>query len=251
MTKDRVKKGIFIIPSLLSCLNVFCGFYAIIASFNHKYYLAAIAIVLSIVFDILDGRIARMTNTTSEFGLQLDSLADTVSFCIAPAVLSYTWVLTPFGRIGWMAAFLFVICGVLRLARFNSQASLVREKCFIGLPTPAAAGFIASLIIVTEDVLSIDKIHPFALVFVVYLMAFLMVSNIKYSNFKSVDFREKKPFNILIFVVLGIYIIATVPQIMIFLLACVYILSGPFERLFFSKRAIKTASKETGKEKKI
>lgn len=251
MKKERVKKGIFLIPSLLSCLNVFCGFYAIVASFNHEYYHAAIAIIISIVFDILDGRVARLTNTTSEFGLQLDSLADAVSFCIAPAVLSYVWVLTPFGRVGWMAAFLFVICGVLRLARFNSQLALVREKCFIGLPTPAAAGFIAALIIVAEDVFFINKIHPFALVFVVYLMAFLMVSNIKYPNFKSVDLREKKPFNILVFVVLGIYIIATVPQIMIFILACIYIISGPIERLPFPKRWKKSTIEETSDAKKV
>ncbi|MBI5184404.1 MAG: CDP-diacylglycerol--serine O-phosphatidyltransferase [Nitrospinae bacterium] len=237
MDNVNIKKGVFLLPSLLSCMNIFCGFYAIIASFNHKYYHAAIAILLAIFFDILDGRVARMTNTTSEFGLQLDSLADTVSFCIAPGVLSYVWVLTPFGRIGWMAAFLYVICGILRLARFNVQSLLVRGKYFIGLPTPAAAGFIASLIIFMRDVFSFGKIHPIVLVITVYLLAFLMVSKIKYQNFKQLDLREKKPFSLLVFAVLAIYITATVPQIMFFLFACAYILSGPVERFAFSKKS--------------
>ncbi len=251
MKNEQIKKGIFLLPSLLSCMNIFCGFYAIIAAFNHKFYHAAIAIILSIFFDILDGRVARLTNTTSDFGLQLDSLADTVSFCVAPGVLSFVWVLTPFGRIGWMAAFLFVICGVLRLARFNSQSALVRANCFIGLPTPAAAGFIASLIIITEGVFSLDKIHPFVLVFVVYLLAFLMVSNIKYQNFKSIELHKKKPFSMLVFTVLAIYIIATVPQIMLFLMATLYIFSGPFERFILPKKLSSVNSQEAGEIKKV
>ena len=244
MKREDVKKGIFLLPSLLSCLNIFCGFYAVIASFNGKFYQAAIAIVLSICFDMLDGRVARMTNTTSEFGLQLDSLADAISFCLAPAVLSYLWVLTPFGRVGWMAAFLFLICGVLRLARFNCQTGLVRSKGFIGLPTPAAAGFIATLAIFTDDIFAVERIHPFILVFVVFLLAFLMVSNIKYENFKSVDLREKKPFSILVFVVLAIYIIATIPQIMLFFLACVYVSSGLAGSFFPWKKFRKEVTKE-------
>lgn len=247
MKSIHIKRGVFLLPSLLTCLNIFCGFYAIISSFNHKYYHASVAIILAIFFDILDGRVARMTNTTSDFGLQLDSLADAVSFCVAPGVLSYVWVLTPFGRIGWMAAFLYVICGILRLARFNSQTSLVRSKYFIGLPTPAAAGFIASLIIFMRDVFSFGTIHPFALVFAVYLLAFLMVSKVKYQNFKNLDLREKKPFSILVFSVLAIYIIATVPQIMVFFFSCAYILSGPVERFFMPKKSKEAPIQEAEK----
>jgi len=244
MHKIPIKKGVFLIPCMLTCMNIFCGFYAIIASFGHQYYPAAIAIILAMFFDVLDGRVARMTHTTSEIGLQLDSLADAVSFCIAPAVLSYVWALTPFGRIGWMAAFLFVICGILRLARFNLQTSPSRSRYFIGLPTPAAAGFIATLIIVTTDILSMKKIPPLVLVFAVYLLAFLMISNIKYRNFKDVDLREKRPFGILVFVVLTIYVIETVPQIMLFLCALTYTLSGPMGKFLPSKRARKSAQEK-------
>ena len=125
-SKTKFKKGVFIIPSLLTVFNVFCGFYAIVAAINGRFYEAALAIIVAGFFDILDGRVARLMNSASEFGVQLDSLADLISFGLAPSILIYMWVLKPFGRLGWMAAFLFVLCGVLRLARFNTQAKFVK-----------------------------------------------------------------------------------------------------------------------------
>ena len=247
--KIPFKKGIFIIPSLLTIFNIFCGFFAIVAAINERYYEAAVAIIIAGFFDALDGRVARLMNSTSEFGVQLDSLADIISFGLAPGILIYMWELKPYGRLGWMAAFLFVLCGVLRLARFNTQAKFVKSNYFVGLPIPAAGAFIATTVILTKDILSIEKLHPLIIIGGVYLMAFLMVSTIKYRNFKNFDFRDKKPFRIFLFSVLSIYIIAAIPQITLFLLAAIYILSGPFERIFVSKIFRSSRSLENLEEK--
>jgi len=248
-SKTKFKKGVFIIPSLLTVFNVFCGFYAIVAAINGRFYEAALAIIVAGFFDILDGRVARLMNSASEFGVQLDSLADLISFGLAPSILIYMWVLKPFGRLGWMAAFLFVLCGVLRLARFNTQAKFVKSNYFIGLPTPAAAAFIATTVIVTRDIFSIEKLHPLVIVGGAYLLAFLMVSTIKYRNFKNLDLRAKKPFRIFLFSVLTIYIIAAIPQVALFLMAVAYLLLGPFERVFASKMLKSTHTVENLKEK--
>lgn len=248
-SKIKFKKGIFIVPSLLTIFNIFCGFYAIIASINGRFYEAAIAIIIAGFFDMLDGRVARMTNSTSEFGVQLDSLADIVSFGLAPSILIYVWELKPFGRLGWMAAFLFIMCGVLRLARFNTQAKFVKSTYFIGLPIPAAAGFIAATVIITKDIFSIDRVEPIVIVGVMYLLAFLMVSNFKYRNFKHLDLSGKKPFRMFLFIVLTAYIIATIPQISLFILAIVYVLSGPVEKIFSFKIFKPVRSIEKVKEK--
>lgn len=248
-SKIKLKKGIFIVPSLLTTCNIFCGFYAIVAAINGHFYEAAVAIIIAGFFDMLDGRVARLMNSASEFGVQLDSLADIVSFGVAPSVLIYIWVLKPFGRLGWMAAFLFVICGVMRLARYNAQTDFARSSHFLGLPIPAGAGFIATTVIITKDIFSIEKLEPTVIVGVVYLLAFLMVSNIKYRNFKNLDFKDKKPFGIFLFSVLIIYIIATIPQIALFLMAVVYVLSGPFEKFFPKKVFHLKHSIESIKEK--
>jgi len=240
--KMKIKKGIYIIPSLLTTGNVFCGFYAIVAIVNNQFYHAAVAIIIAAIFDGLDGRISRMTDSSSDFGLEYDSLADLISFGIAPALLTYVWVLKPFGRIGWMAAFLFVICGVLRLARYNTKSPIIRDNYFRGLPIPAAAGVIASLVIMTKDILSIERTEPLIMVIIVYLLAFLMVSNIRYRSLKELELKKRKPFNILVFSILFIYIIATIPEIMIFLITVLYALSGPVEGIFFYRRRLKSAT---------
>ena len=177
------KKGIHILPSLFTTGNVFCGFYAFVAVLNEHFYFAAWAIAIGMIFDGLDGRIARLTKTTSAFGEQYDSLADIITFGMAPAFLAYSWVLKPFGRLGWMAAFLFLLCAALRLARFNVTKPEVRSQHFIGLPSPAAAVVVASIVIAFEDLFA-TRMNPFIMVMVVYALAFLMVSNIKYPAFK-------------------------------------------------------------------
>ena len=140
-----MKKGIYILPSIFTLGNMFCGFYAIIAVLSDHFQAAAVAILLAGVFDALDGRVARLTNSCSKFGVEFDSLADLVSFGLAPGILIYMWALKPFGRIGWLASFLFVVCGALRLARFNCQIHTSESWSFTGLPIPMAAGTIPPL----------------------------------------------------------------------------------------------------------
>ena len=224
--KVPFKKGIYILPSLFTTGNVFCGFYSFIAVMNEKFFIAAVAIVVSIIFDALDGRVARLTKTTSEFGVQYDSLADVISFGMAPALLAYAWVLKPFGRLGWMAAFLFLLCGALRLARFNVTKPDKKGDSFIGLPIPAAAAVIASIVIAFEDIFQ-SKLDPMIMVGVVYLLAFLMVSNVKYPAFKKFEFKKRVTFTRFMFVILFIYVLATVPREALFVLSFVYAIAGP------------------------
>lgn len=224
--KVTLRKGIYILPSLFTTGNVFCGFYAFIAVLNETYFIAAVAIVVAIIFDALDGRVARMTNTTSAFGVQYDSLADVISFGMAPALLAYAWVLKPFGRLGWLAAFLFLLCGALRLARFNVTKPDTRGDEFIGLPIPAAAAVIASIVIAFEDLFE-TRLDPMIMVTVVYLLAFLMVSNIKYPAFKKFEFKKRVTFTRFLFVILFIYVLATIPREALFVLSFIYALAGP------------------------
>ena len=229
------KKGIHILPSLFTTGNVFCGFYAFIAVLNEQFYFAAWAIVAGMIFDGLDGRIARLTKTTSAFGEQYDSLADIITFGMAPAFLAYSWVLKPFGRLGWMAAFLFLLCATLRLARFNVTNPEIRSKHFIGLPSPASAVVIASIVIAFEDLFA-TRMNPFIMVMVVYALAFLMVSNIKYPAFKQFDFKKRVVFSRFLFVILFIYVLATIPRVALFILGITYAIIGPIGLLLKNKK---------------
>ena len=226
VTRGQLKKGIYILPSLLTTGGVFCGFYAFIAAMNEQFDIAAMAILGAIVFDGLDGRVARLTKTASAFGVQYDSIADVISFGMAPALLAYCWVLRPFGRLGWMAAFLYLLCGALRLARFNVTKPDIRGNHFVGLPIPAAAGVIASIIIAFED-LFLTRLNPMIMVGVVYLLAFLMVSNLHYPAFKQFEFKKRVTFTRFLFVVLFFYGFATIPKIALFVLTGLYLVSGP------------------------
>jgi CDP-diacylglycerol--serine O-phosphatidyltransferase len=187
------------------------------------------------IFDGLDGRIARLTKTTSAFGEQYDSLADIITFGMAPAFLAYSWVLKPFGRLGWMAAFLFLLCATLRLARFNVTNPEIRSKHFIGLPSPASAVVIASIVIAFEDLFA-TRMNPFIMVMVVYALAFLMVSNIKYPAFKQFDFKKRVVFSRFLFVILFIYVLATIPRVALFILGITYAIIGPIGLLIKNKK---------------
>ena len=229
------KKGIHILPSLFTTGNVFCGFYAFVAVLNEHFYFAAWAIAVGMIFDALDGRIARLTKTTSAFGEQYDSLADIITFGMAPAFLAYSWVLKPFGRLGWMAAFLFLLCAALRLARFNVTKPEIRSQHFIGLPSPAAAVVVASIVIAFEDLFA-TRMNPFIMVMVVYALAFLMVSNIKYPAFKQFDFKKRVVFSRFLFVILFIYVLATIPRVALFILGISYAVIGPIGLLFINRK---------------
>ena len=229
-------KGAYIFPNLLTAGNLFAGFYAIVTAMNLHFERAAVAIIIAAFMDGLDGKIARMTGTSSRFGVEFDSLADLVSFGVAPALLVYIFELKPFARIGWVAAFLFVVCGALRLARFNTQVETADKRYFQGLPSPAAAAILAGFIwICLEYGYDIEVFKYFALVLTIST-GLLMVSNFRYSSFKEIDLKGKVPFVMAIAVMLGIAFVMAQPQIMLFLLFLAYAISGPEVTLVMRKR---------------
>ena len=195
--KDQMKKGIYILPNLFTTASLFAGIYAIIASIQGNFIHASIAIPISLILDGLDGRIARMTHTTSQFGVEYDSLADLVAFGVAPGLLMFSWALKPFGRVGWLAAFLFVVCGALRLARFNVQVNTVESKRFIGLPIPAAASMVSSTVIFFYHFGWPSSYKKLAILVLIYFLAFLMVSSVKYYSFKDPELIKRQPFGFL------------------------------------------------------
>lgn len=224
---------VFIIPSLLTTANLFCGFYSIIAVLKSDYTTAAMAILLAMLFDAFDGKIARLTHSTSRFGVEYDSLADLASFGVAPGLLIYTWALNGYGKLGWLAVFLFVACGAMRLARFNTQASGTASKYFTGLPIPAAAGMIATTVIFDHHILEMGKeVRPVVILVMTYILAYLMVSTIPYRSFKDIHLGERKPLSSLIAAVLLLIVIVAEPQIVLFVLFSLYAFSGPVERFF-------------------
>ena len=224
--KVRNRNPVYILPSLLTSFSLYAGFYSIIASLNHNFFHAAVAIIVSGVFDSLDGKIARITNTTSRFGVEYDSLSDLVAFGVAPAVLIYSWSLEPFGRLGWVAGFLFLACGALRLARFNTNVEDHDPEFFQGLSIPSAAGTIAASVFFFQYIDPPESIRNWAILMLSLILAFLMVSNFKYFSFKG-EAVSKKPFNTLVAVILVMALISVKPQIVLFILAVVYVGSGP------------------------
>lgn len=223
----KERKGIFILPNLFTSASLFGGFYAIIAANEGQYEAAAVCILISAVLDGMDGRVARFTHTSTSFGTEYDSLSDVIAFGVAPGVLAFQWAMKPFGRFGWLAAFLYVICGALRLARFNVQKSTTDSGYFRGLPIPAAACLIASLVLFLEELGGMPEDVPLLIVMMIYVLSFLMVSTINYSSYKNVDVRNKKPFNALVSMILILVVIAYKPKIMIFPFMFFYVLSGP------------------------
>jgi len=236
---NSMRKGIYILPNLITAGSLFCGFFALLRTLQEDFYTGAIFILASGLLDGMDGKIARYTNTTTRFGVEFDSLADVIAFCVAPGILVYAWALEPFGRMGWLAAFLFVVCGALRLARFNLQGSTVESRFFSGLPTPAAAGLIATGILVYYEAgdTGVDK-HLTVLI-ATYLLAFLMVSTFKYYGFKDIELFRRKPFRWLVIAILLLIVIAYEPEYTLFGLFFAYFISGPILSLvllFYRRR---------------
>ena len=229
--KIRSKRGIYLLPSVLTTFGMFAGFYSIISSINGDFTIAAISILIAMFWDTLDGRVARLTNTQSAFGAEYDSLADLVSFGLAPALLVYQWTLYELGRFGWLAAFVYLACAALRLARFNTQVGIADKRYFQGLPSPAAAGVIASMIWLKiwtfasfdSDVISLGYYLGAG---ITILCGLLMVSNIRYYSFKEFD-SKKASFRFLLVVILGLIILVSKPNIILFTGFFVYLLSGP------------------------
>jgi len=229
--REGRRRGIYFIPSAFTVGNIFCGYYAIISSMQGFLELAAVLIGFAILLDTLDGRIARMANATSEFGREFDSLADVISFGVAPGVLAYTWGLKLWPRVGWLACFLFLICGTMRLARFNIQQKAVDKRFFVGLPIPAAAAAIASLVFMLPEPLA-DRHETILPLLLVVGLALLMVSTLRYYAFKDVDFRNRQPYVAILLVALFFIVISSHPQVVLLAMSSVYVLSGLTLKLY-------------------
>ena len=228
---ENVRRGVYLLPNLLTTGGLFAGFYSIVATMNGNYLLAGWFVLIAAVFDGLDGKVARMTGTTSRFGVEYDSLADLVAFGVAPGLMMYAWALKPFGKLGWLAAFLYVVCGALHLARFNVQITTVESKRFVGLPIPAAAGMSASLVIFFHHMGGTGTIKKVSVLLLIYVLAALMVSNLRYYAFKDPELVRRQPFGFLVLAIIFIIVIVAQPEIMLFTLACVYVASGPIGSL--------------------
>lgn len=237
--KDRkLAMYIYVLPNLVTTCNLFAGFFAIIQSLKGNFLWAAYAIVIAAIFDTLDGRLARLTRSTSKFGAEYDSICDVVSFGVAPALLLFQWSLEPFGRVGWVACFLYVACGALRLARFNVQVGVVEKSYFQGLPIPMAAGIVASSVLAFSD-LQWDATGSRLLLFMTILLAFVMVSTFRYRSFKDLDLKERMPFQYLILGVGVIVVVALHPEVMLFVLFMTYAVLGAVFGVFRLGKSVK------------
>ncbi len=230
MRPSNRRAYILVIPSLFTTGNLFCGFYAIIHTFASEFEQASYAILLAGIFDILDGRVARFTKSTSKFGVEYDSIADVVSFGVAPAVLVYVWALQPFGRLGWAGAFFFAACAALRLARFNTISEELPKAYFLGLPTPAAAYSIAASFIAFQKINF--EYTPQIMLVISPLLGLLMVSSIRYRSFKDLQFKGAKSFLWLVVIVGMITLIATQPEIGLGILFGYYVLGGAIREVY-------------------
>jgi CDP-diacylglycerol--serine O-phosphatidyltransferase len=224
---DNKRKGIYLLPNLLTTAGLFSGFYAIVSSMNGNFEGAAIAIFVAMIFDGLDGRVARITNTQSEFGAEYDSMADMVSFGIAPALVAYNWGLSDIGKLGWLAAFIYVAGAALRLARFNTQVGIADKRFFQGLASPAAAAVVSGLVWVGVDYDINGNDYGIIVAIVTGLGGLLMVSNFKYNSFKEVNWHGKVPFVALLVIMLIFVVVATEPALVLFLVFSLYALAGP------------------------
>lgn len=223
-----LRKGVYLLPNLITTAGLFSGFYAIICTLNHDYRLAAIMILVAQLCDVLDGRIARLTRSSSSFGVQYDSLADLIAFGVAPGILVYTWALRPWGRWGWLAATLYVTAGALRLARFNVQVGTVERRHFLGLPIPAGANMIAATVLLYYYLGGQGAAHKQVLMLaVIYGVAALMVSEFRYFSFKEFHLHRRHPFPVLLGLILLIMLTIGAPEPMLFLGITAYVFSAP------------------------
>ncbi len=230
--RKRKGRGVYLLPNLLTSLSLFGGFYSMVATIHEKYVYAGIAIFLSCVLDALDGRVARMTGSSSRFGVEYDSLSDVIAFGVAPALLAYMWALKGYGRFGWLAAFLYVACGALRLARFNVQADSTQKKHFLGLPIPAAAATIAATVFFFQELGLPLEAKKVTMPILLYALAFLMVSTVRYSSFKESAFLKARPFEAIVMAILLFVIVLIEPSITLFIITFIYMISGPLAYVF-------------------
>lgn len=243
----KPKKGVYLLPNTITLCGMFAGFFAILSAINGNFLNAAWAIIIANIFDGLDGWIARLTNTSTRFGIELDSLSDLVAFGVAPSVMMYKWTLAPFGRLGWAAAFLFVACGALRLARFNIQTGVPGSKAFKGMPIPGAATILASVVIFYYEFWTGIPGKNIFFPIITIMLSLLMVSTLRYHGLKEIDFRERKPFWVLIVFVLVLFVLFVHPPTAIFIFAMAYLLWGIIENtiLLAKRRKLKQIEQQS------
>lgn len=230
----RRRAAMHLIPNLFTTGNLFCGVFAILSVFNGNYLEAAIAILVAMIFDVLDGKSARLTNSTSQFGLEYDSLSDVVSFGVAPGLLIYSWALSGQGTFGVAVMFAYVAMGAVRLARFNSTVTQSDGKYFTGLAIPAAAGVVASLVVFDHNLLKMaGDVRPIVVLLMTLVLSFLMVSTIKYRSFKELKFKGHRQVTYLVWGILTLMMVAAWPAVMLFIIFAGYALMGPVEKIFW------------------
>ncbi len=240
------EKGIYLLPNLMTTAALFAGFYAVIAGIQGEFEQGAIAILVAMVLDGLDGRVARMTNSCSAFGAEYDSLSDMISFGLAPALLMYQWILHDFGKLGWLIAFVFTVAAALRLARFNTQVGVADKRYFQGLPSPAAAGVLTALIWMVESAqVEIGALPVIAFILTLFT-GLMMVSNVRFNSFKEINLKDKVPFVTLLLVVLIFVVITLEPAMLLFIIFLTYAFSGPVVTLITLKktRALRKQQRE-------
>ena len=246
--KSRLRRrGIYLLPNLFTTAALFAGFYAVVQAMNENFEYSAIAIFIAMVLDGLDGRVARLTGTQSEFGAEYDSMSDMVSFGVAPALIAYEWALKDMGQWGWIVAFIYCACAALRLARFNTNIAVVDKRFFQGLPSPAAAALIAGLVWVTINFQVQGNDISWLACIVTLFAALTMVSNIPYYSGKEINLRRRVPFfTILLLVLFFFVLIPSHPPLVLFCLFVVYGLSGYFIKLWrFGKNKRNSGSSES------
>ncbi len=223
------RKGIFLLPNLLTTGALFAGFFAVISGMNGQFQNACVAILAAMFLDGLDGRVARLTNTQSAFGAEYDSLSDLLAFGVAPALICFSWALSGLGTLGWSAAFFYVACAALRLARFNVQLGTVSKRFFVGLASPAAAGLVVFMVWVFDKYdVEVNVFVAGLAALVTILAGLLMVLNVRYFSFKDMDFKSRVPFVVILLVILVFTVVSWDPPIVLFAMAIMYALSGPF-----------------------
>ncbi|MGE5893071.1 MAG: CDP-diacylglycerol--serine O-phosphatidyltransferase [bacterium] len=231
-----MKKGVYLLPNSLTLCGMFFGFFSIIATYAGEYGQAAWAILIATIFDGLDGWVARLTNSTTRFGIELDSLSDLVAFGVAPAVLLHNWSLYSFGRIGWAASFLFTACGALRLARYNIQMGSTEKKSFTGLPIPGAASVASALVIFYFNQIGENADRNVYILVLTLVLSVFMISTLRFHGAKEINFRERKPFWVLVAIVVVIAVIVMHPPIALFTFAMLYLLWGIIENIYLFTR---------------
>jgi len=239
----RFRRGVYLLPSMFTMANMFCGYACIVYSMRGEFATAAPFIGFAIVLDMLDGRIARMTGSTSQFGVEFDSMADIISFGVAPAIMSFAWGLQPLGRLGWAAGFIFVAAAAVRLARFNIQSGSQDKRYFVGMPSPAAASVPAATVFIYPWGFQ-TYAEALPALAIVIVPALLMVSTIRFLSFKNVDLHSRRGYPVLVLFAVGLALLASQPELVLVVLAYTYLLSPLLEGAWHRLRRKEAGSRQ-------